>query len=382
MTDGRIYMDYNATAPLRPGVADIVLETLQQPTNPSSIHGYGRAARAAVEKARMQVATLAGTVGNQVIFTGSATESNNMVLKNFSRQRVLISAIEHPSVAECVPDADIIPVTANGIVDLEAFEKLLDSAEPPALISVMLVNNETGAIQPVNDLVRRARTKHPHVLFHTDAVQAAGKIPVDFSALQVDYMSLSSHKIGGPQGAGALIWAPGAPSVKFLHGGGQESRQRAGTENVAALAGFGFAADRAHENLADCQSLAVIRDSLQSRLKNISPDLVILAGETPRVANTLCIAVPGIPAQTLLMALDLEGIAVSSGSACSSGVVKESLVARAMGLDPALTGTVVRISLGWASTPADTDNLVSVFAKLYKRLRHKTEAGTGASADA
>lgn len=366
MKGNAVYLDYNATAPLRPGIADAMREIMMDPGNASSIHASGRRARSHVEKARAQVAALAGTHPNQIVFTSGATEANNAVLKAFAGKRIIVSAIEHPSVLESAPAAERIPVTTDGIVDIAAFERMLASGETPALISIMLVNNETGAIQPVADLARLAKKKHPGVFFHTDAVQAAGKIPLDFPALHVDYMSLSAHKMGGPQGAGALIVAPGAKPVKLLHGGGQEKSQRAGTENVAAIVGFGLAADT---GAGDMAAVKALRDRLESGLQKDSPEIIVFARETPRIPNTSCFSLPGLDAQTLIMALDLEGFAVSSGSACSSGTVKPSHVLKAMDRTGEETAAALRVSLGWNTKESDVDSFLAVWSKLVRRLK-------------
>lgn len=365
-----VYLDYNASGVMRPAVAKLMTSLLGVPGNASSIHGFGRAARQHIEQARAQVAALAGTHPNYVTFTAGATESNNAVLKHFAGQTIFISAIEHPSVREAAPNAIQIPVTRDGVIDLDAFEALLDQFQP-ALISVMLVNNETGVIQPVAEMARRARLKHPRVFIHCDAVQAAGKIPFELAMLGVDYLSLSAHKMGGPQGVGALLCAPGAEPVPFLHGGGQEKRQRAGTENIAGIAGFGLAAEIALAELAAYQQLAALRDDLEARLSKAAPALVIFGQHAPRVANTSNVGLPGIAANTQLMNLDIEGIAVSSGSACSSGTVKPSHVLEAMGAGPDLASHALRISMGWATTPADINQLAEAWLKMYDRVKDK-----------
>lgn len=365
-----VYLDYNASALIRPAVADLMRDLMAVPGNASSIHSFGREARRHIEKAREQVATLADTHANYVTFTSGATEANNAVLKHFTGHRILISAIEHSSVLEAAPQAEKIPVTAEGVVDLETFEKLL-AGEPPALISVMLVNNETGVIQPVEEIVQLARRQHPGVYIHTDAVQAAGKIPLALAPLGVDYLSLSAHKLGGPHGVGALLCAPGAEPVPFLHGGGQEKRQRAGTENIAGIAGFGLAASMALAGLSEFQALAGWRDQLEETLQSAAPELVIFGRHAPRVANTTNIGLPGIPANTQLMNLDIEGIAVSSGSACSSGSVKPSHVLQAMGAPDDLSSHALRVSLGWGTQEDEVKRLAQVWLKMYSRVADK-----------
>ncbi len=370
MEKNPVYLDYNASGLMRPAVANLMHSLMSTPGNASSIHGFGRAARKHIEKAREQVAALASTHPNYVTFTSGATEANNAVLKHFKGQRILVSAIEHPSVLESAPQAEKIPVTRDGVIDLDAFDLMLEG-ESPALISVMLVNNETGVIQPVAGLVKRARQKHPRVFFHCDAVQAGGKIPFELAVLGVDYLSLSAHKMGGPQGAGALLCAPGSEPVPFLHGGGQEKRQRAGTENIAAIAGFGLACEIAQQELGAFAQLATLRDNLESKLVSAAPEIVIFGQNAPRVANTSNIGLPGIAANTQLMNLDIEGIAVSSGSACSSGTVKPSHVLEAMRAGPQLTSSGLRVSMGWDTKPDDINRLAEAWLKMYSRVADK-----------
>lgn len=365
-----VYLDYNASGVMHPAVAALVTSLLTVPGNASSLHGFGRAARKHIEKAREQVAALADTHPHYVTFTSGATEANNAVLKHFAGKTIFVSAIEHSSVRESAPDAITIPATRDGVIDLNALDNLLDMHEP-ALISVMLVNNETGVIQPVAEMARRARIKHPQVFIHCDAVQAAGKIPFSLSMLGVDYLSLSAHKIGGPQGVGALLCAPGSEPVPYIHGGGQEKRQRAGTENVAGIAGFGLSAEISLAELSAFSRLAGLRDQLESRLKAAAPECVIFGQNALRVANTTNIGLPGIAANTQLMSLDIEGIAVSSGSACSSGTVKPSHVLEAMGAKDALSAHSLRISMGWATTPEDVNRLAEVWLKMYDRVKDK-----------
>lgn len=344
-----IYLDHNATTPIRPEAADAVLAAMRAHGNASSVHTAGRAARAMVESARTSVAALVGVEPKQVIFTSGATEANNAVLKSFSG-KILVSGIEHPSVLEAAPNAERIPVGTDGIVDLHALERMMDGA---ALISVMMVNNETGVIQPIEQIAALAKSKG--VRMHCDAVQALGRIPI---AMNVDYLTVSAHKMGGPQGVGALIVAPGAPPVKLIHGGGQERRARAGTENVAGIAGFGVAAKAA--NSEEFQKLASLRNIIEQTI----PGITVFGQSSARVANTTCFALPGVLADTQLMALDLAGICVSSGSACSSGSVKPSHVLEAMGIAPELANCALRVSLGWNTTQKDVD----VFIETYIRL--------------
>lgn len=369
-----IYMDCNATMPIRPQVIDTMMAVLKEPGNPSSIHSDGRRARRHVEDARHAVAALLHTNPAYVFFTSGATESNNIVLRSYDDKRILVSAIEHPSILEVNRDAEKIPVLTNGVVDMDALEKMLLDGQAPALVSVMLVNNETGIIQPVADIVRLIRKICPMTLVHTDAVQAAGRIAIDFSALQVDFLSLSAHKMGGPQGVGALVMAPGAKIHKLTRGGGQEKRQRPGTENVAGIAGFGTAAILAASEMEQFQTLAALRDDLEARLLALEPRLKIIGRDAPRVSNTTQLALPAIAAETQLMALDLAGISVSSGSACSSGTVKLSHVLEAMKLPENEAKGALRVSLGWHSTKEDIDAFVAAWDQMHRRIKDKIAA--------
>jgi cysteine desulfurase len=369
----RTYLDYNATAPLRPAAREAMLRVLDSPGNASSPHGEGREARKTVEAARESVAALCGTVANQVIFTSGATEANNAVLRAFAGGRVLVSSIEHPSILEALPDAEKIPVTGAGLIDLDAYDAMLRSGESPALVSIMLVNNETGVIQPVAEIAARTRALHPHVHIHTDAVQAAGRIPLDFPALSADYMSLSAHKIGGPQGVGALIVAPGAKPARLLLGGGQEKRQRAGTENVAGLVGFGAAAAEAGVQLEQFALLRALHDRLEREVLILEPRAVVIGGNARRAANTTILALPGIAAETQLMALDLAGIAVSSGSACSSGTVRISHVLKAMSVSDSVAMGALRISSGWATTMDDIERFINAWKAMHSRMKNRVQ---------
>lgn len=366
-----IYLDYNASAPLRPEVRDIVLATMKAPHNASSVHRFGRHGRLAIEKAREQVAALVNAPTTQVIFNSGATEANNTVLKHFARENILVSAIEHPSVLEAADDLIQIPVDSNGLVDLEQLEALLKDKKP-ALVSVMLVNNETGVIQPIKEI--SALAKGNGALVHCDAVQAAGRIPIDIQEMGIDFLSLSAHKIGGPQGVGALVLGLCGITPTLLLGGGQEKSARAGTENVAGITGFGEAAKLALEGLEKFQKLTVLRDQLESDLIALAPETVIHAQEAPRVANTSMFSLPGVNSETLLMALDLEQIAVSNGSACSSGTVKASHVLQAMGLSDEIATSALRISLGWATKEADLAAFLDAWSNIYNRVQDKVKA--------
>jgi cysteine desulfurase len=347
------YLDHNATSPMRPVVLDAMVEALKAGGNPSSVHRPGRAARARIDRARKQVAALVGALPGEVVFTSGGTEANNLALRGHSR--VLVSAIEHESVLKAAPDAERIPVDANGVIDLSALERML--AGRPALVSVMFANNETGVIQPIAEVVRLARNAGAQV--HCDAVQAAGKVPVDLHSLGVDYLSLSAHKLGGPTGVGALVVRDGAPFATDRVGGGQESYRRAGTENVAGIVGFGVAA----EVSCDGRDVAALRDRIEGSLPG-----KVYGAAVPRLPNTTCISMSGVKAETQVMAFDLAGVAVSAGSACSSGKVTRSAVLTAMGVEPAEAETAIRISCGWNTVFEDIDRLIAAWQALYTRV--------------
>lgn len=361
-----IYLDHNATAPLRPEAAEAMLRAMGTAGNPSSVHGFGRAARRILEEAREAVATLVGADTAGVIFTSGGTEANALALAAFGRRRVLVSAVEHPSVLKAGA-CETVPVDRDGLVDLEALAAMLSAADEPALVAVMLANNETGVMQPIAEV---ARIAHAHgALVHCDAVQAAGRIPVDLARLGVDSLALSAHKFGGPMGAGALALVdPLALFAPLLRGGAPEGRRRAGTENVPAIAGFGAAALVVRRGMADeAARLEALRDRLERNAAIAAPSLKVFGAGVARLPNTSCLAVPGMSARTAVMALDLAGVAVSAGSACSSGRVDESHVLAAMGAG-ALAGSAIRVSLGWNTVAADIDGFAGAFATLMRRI--------------
>jgi cysteine desulfurase len=380
----RTYLDHNATSPLRPEVAEVVLRALQLPGNASSVHAEGRAARAEIESARDKVARLVGAKAKNVVFTSGGTEAANLVLTPGFRRlgqagaaRLLPGAAEHPCVLNGhrfpLDAVDVIPVDSRGILDLAWLRAYLEQAgDQRVLVSVQLANNETGVIQPVAEA---ARLVHQHGgLIHTDAVQAAGKIPADLAELGVDVLTLSAHKIGGPKGIGAVILASDQFEIaeRLIQGGGQEKGFRAGTENVAAIAGFGAAAELAVHNLdREAERLRGLRDEAEAQVRRIAPDAVVVASEAERLPNTFAFAIPGLKAETALIAFDLAGVALSSGSACSSGKVKRSHVLDAMGVEPALSEGVLRVSLGWTTTKEDVIRFAEacerVVGTLYKR---------------
>jgi cysteine desulfurase len=378
----RAYLDYNATAPLRPEAREAMLAALAVVGNASSVHGEGRAARARVEAARADVARLAGGDPKLVTFVSGGTEANNAVLTpdwRIGRDSVelgtlLVGATEHPSVLAgggfAADEIRTIPVDGDGIVDRDALRRLLSAVRGRALVSVMLANNETGAIQPVADVAEIAHAAG--AIVHCDAVQAAGRVPLDIGVLGVDVLTLSAHKIGGPQGAGAIIRA--SEEITFaplLTGGGQEKRLRAGTENVAAIAGFGAAARAAIADLGKSGGWSGWRDRLAAI---VGPRATVFSAAVPRLPQTLCFAIPGIPAETLVIALDLQGVAVSSGSACSSGKVAPSHVLAAMGVEPSLAKCAIRLSLGWDSAESDLDSFASAWKAVLKHVAPEAAA--------
>jgi len=366
-----IYLDYNATCPIRPAVIYAVAEAMREVGNPSSVHAAGRGARTVVEKARVQVAALVNSRPRDVVFCGGGTEANNTVLRGAGAASLIISAIEHESTQAAAEQAGVpvftIPVNAHGVILLDELESLLAEAPKPALVSVMLVNNETGVIQPVADAAKLAHEAGGRI--HTDAVQGAGKLTLDRQALDADYMTLSAHKIGGPQGVGAIVLAPTAPLKAMLVGGGQELSRRSGTENVAGIAGFGVAAIEAMGGLANTQHIAAMRTRLEAGIIAHANDVVIVGAGADRNANTSCIAMPGVKGETQVMHFDRAGICVSSGSACSSGKVKVSHVLNAMGYEDAVAESSIRVSLGYGTQDADIDAFLTAWQAIYNRTR-------------
>jgi cysteine desulfurase len=362
----RVYLDHNATTPLRPEARAAVEAAMWVVGNPSSVHAEGRAARRIVEDAREKVAALVGAETSQVVFTSGGSEANVLALVGCDRRRVLVSAVEHASVAQAVDGVGIIPVDGDGVVQVAALEDMLSRGQEPAVVSVMLANNETGVVQPVAEIAAICR-RHAAVL-HCDAVQAPGKLGVDVRSLGAHLLSLSAHKIGGPAGCGALIIDPELVLRPLQRGGGQERRRRAGTENLLGIAGFGAAAEQVID-LPDASRLALLRDRLERRLREACPHVEVFGGTAPRLPNTSCIAMPGMAAETQVIALDLAGIAVSAGAACSSGKVIRSDVLTAMGIGDDLAGCAIRVSLGWTSREADVERFIEVWTDIYSRVR-------------
>lgn len=365
LTEVPTYLDHNATTPVKPEVRDLMLEMLTFPGNASSVHQMGRRARRHLEESRQKIKTFVNAGPKDVVvFTSGATEANNMVLQGVDAERVIVSAIEHPSVLQAAPSTrETAPVTPDGVIDLAALEKMLAGNTRQTLVSVMLANNETGVIQPLADIMALAR-RHG-ALVHTDAVQAAGKIPLDIQALGVDFLTLSAHKMGGPQGVGCLVVANCAPVSPLLKGGGQERNLRAGTENLAGIAGFARAAELA--DVSAFQRLSVLRDRMEAELQGQAPALRVFGRDVARICNTSLFSHPALKAETLLIALDLEGICVSNGSACSSGTVKPSHVLQAMGVPEAEIAGALRVSLGWDTAGQDVENFVRQWSAILQR---------------
>jgi cysteine desulfurase len=358
MTGRRVYLDCNATQALRAEARAAMLSAMDVVGNPSSVHAEGRAARAVVETAREQVAALVNAKPGEIIFTSGATEANALAFSGRPWRSVLVGNAEHVSVLAPARRLDAprteLSCSRDGVQDLtaaEAWIAALPDGSDPALASLALANGETGVLQPVAELVELCASHG--IVVHSDAVQAAGRIPLDFAALGLGLMSLSAHKMGGPKGAGALVVRDGVPLDALFAGGGQERRRRAGTENIAGIAGFGAAAEAAHRDLSDMARIRALRDGLEAELKRITPECIILGAAAERLPNTTLVAMPGKHAETLVIKLDLAGMAVSAGAACSSGKVGTSHVLDAMGLDPAITRAAVRLSIGRETTLED-----------------------------
>jgi cysteine desulfurase len=377
----RSYLDYNATAPLRAEVREAFAAALSLYGNPSSVHAEGRAARAAIEAARVAVAQLVGARPEDVIFTSGGTEANALALAARAGEawHCYMSAVEHPSVlsgGRFYPETTTrIPVTPDGVVDLEILASELAKHHLGGwrpFVSLMAANNETGAIQPVAETSKIVDSAGG--VLHTDAVQAAGRIKLNMAALGADMLSLSAHKLGGPKGVGALVLGNGASVEPLVKGGAQERRRRAGTENVAGIVGFGVAAELAARDLVKMGAIATLRNELEKGALTIAPDAIVLATRVNRLPNTTCIAVPGAKAETLVIGLDLAGVAVSSGSACSSGKVEASHVLSAMGVPEEIAQGAIRVSLGFATKRDDIERFLKAYGELIKRLRSKAAA--------
>jgi cysteine desulfurase len=353
------YLDANATEPLRPAARAAVLGALDILGNPSSVHAAGRAARRIIEDARTSLAARFGARPQDLVFTSGATEANALAIQALSTgRRVIIGATEHDAVREAAPDAIVLPVDAQGVARLDALAALLRDGGP-SLVCLMLANNETGTLQPIAEAAALCHRHRAHL--HVDAVQAAGRVKVDLAALGADSLVVSSHKLGGPMGAGALLLAPEVSAIAAqIRGGGQERGRRGGTPPVPAIAGFAAAASMAS------RELAALRDAVEAAARDAGA--IVVGDGTPRLGNTTCLAQPGIRADAQVIALDLDGIAVSAGAACSSGKVASSHVLAAMGLG-ALAGEAIRVSLPWSATAADVGAFAVAYPRMVTRLR-------------
>ncbi len=380
MTRPAIYLDHNAASPLRPEARAALLAALELTGNPSSVHAHGRALRDAIETGRRRVARLAGAESKQVVFTGSATEAITQAIiggsKTFGAGAIVVSAGEHAAVAKAAEVSSLpvwtIGLDSHGRIDLDQLAAALaraDSENLVLLVALHWVNNETGVIQPmgrINALVGPTR----HTLF-IDAVQALGKLPLDFAASAPDMMAISGHKIGAPAGIGALLVKSHADTVRLIPGGGQEQGRRGGTESAALIAAFGAAAETASDN---AEAMKVLTSRTEAGLREMAPDVVIFGEDAERAGNVVNFAVPGIRNATAMMALDLAGISVSSGSACSSGKVGASHVLAAMGVDRALAECALRVSFGWNSGIEDADAFLAGYQSIVSRQRRAGQA--------
>ena len=387
-----IYLDCNATTPVDPAVADAMDGALREDFgNASSVHGWGQRAKARLDTARASVAALVGGDPTEVVFTGSGTEADVLAVRGAAealeasgRRHLVVSTIEHEAVLQTAKalarrgwEVSWLAVDPSGVISADTLAALV--TDRTALVSVMLANNEIGTIQPIAELAAIAHARG--ALFHTDAVQAAGKLPIDAAALGVDLLAISGHKFSGPKGTGALWVRRGTRLVAQMTGGRQERNRRAGTENVPALVGLGVAAARARARLADIGRVAALRDTLERDLLAAVPGTHVNGRPDLRVANTSNIGFEGIEAESLVIAFDLEGIAVSTGSACSSGTLEPSHVLKAMGLDPHDTQNAIRFSLGFSTTAEDIARVVALAPGLVERLRAVTAGAASRGRD-
>jgi cysteine desulfurase len=388
MLQTRTYLDFNATAPLRPEARAAVIAALDYPGNASSVHHEGRDARALIERARRDVATLAGPPAGGVVFASGGTEAANLALTRslrIGRERqdfdlLLVSAGEHPCVLQghrfAAHRVVVLPLESSGRLNLMALDQVLyQNVGKRALLALQAANNETGVIQPVAEAAAKVRAAGGATV--CDAVQAFGRISYRAESLGADLLILSAHKLGGPKGVGALAFADENDHIGdvLVRGGGQERGQRAGTENVAAIAGFGAAARAAARHIeGEAKHTRALRNRLEETVLQIAPEAIVFSATAERLPNTSCFAVPGTSAETLLMALDLDGVAVSSGSACSSGKVGKSHVLAAMGVDPALASGAIRVSFGWSSRETDVEHFARAFSVAIERIQRRHAA--------
>ncbi len=367
-----IYLDYNATVPLRPSAYEILMEVHKQVLNASAAHSHGQKGRLLIEKARAVIAQSINCPTEGIIFNSGATESNNTILQHFAKtypdERILIGATEHAAVQEVIQNVERIPVDANGVIDLNALEAFFKEERRVSLVSIMLANNETGTIQPMKEI---STLVHKHgALLHSDAIQGFGKIPIDMADMGIDFLSLSAHKNGGTQGCGALAMRLCGETPVLLYGGGQEKGARGGTENISGIAAFGASTAESMEKLdSEYQRLKALQIQLEQGILSISPQSVIFSQKTERLPNTTLFSTPGLKAETLVMRFDLEGIAVSNGAACSSGTVKQSRVLGAMGVDEQTASGAIRVSTGWQTTEDEIDVFLNTFETIYTQMQ-------------
>ncbi|PCI48470.1 MAG: cysteine desulfurase [Alphaproteobacteria bacterium] len=366
-----IYLDYNATALMKPEVIGEMTRVMAIGGNPSSVHALGRGARAILEQSRGTIAHVINCRPQKIIFTGGGTEANNIALRATDRDHIIIGATEHDSIGAIkthfTGTVKTLPVDENGLISSEDLTKALVDSPEKTLVSLMLANNETGVVQDIKtlaDISHRAGA-----LFHTDAIQALGKIAVDFRDLGVDMMSFSAHKLSGPQGVGALVALEKIDIQSINFGGGQEVGRRPGTENLAGIAGFAKAVELVPENLIAMDYLRILRDRIEQEISAIAPEVIFYGAKADRLPNTTTILMPNVSSETQVMAFDLDGICVSSGSACSSGKVKPSHVVSAMGAQQDQALSTIRVSLGWKTTESDVDAFIAAWIKLYNRKR-------------
>lgn len=368
----RAYFDHNAAAPLSAAARRAIAVAIEVTGNPSSVHADGRAARRIIEDARAEIAGATGAQAADVVFAGSGTEACQLMLRHTGRTRLLAAATEH--VAVLASPHETLPVQKNGLLDLDAFDNALGSDGADAVVAVMLANNETGVIQPIAEIAEIAHARG--ALLAVDAAQALGKIKIDIGELGADALALSSAKVGGPLGVGAAVFRTGVTPTALIAGGGQERGLRGGSENVIGVAGFGAAAADVPDLLKRQPEIARLRDRLEAAIVSVAPIASAAGGDAPRLASTSALPMPGTPASTQVMALDLAGFSVSAGAACSSGKVGRSHVLDAMGLPDDIVESTIRVSLGPDATDAQIDGFTEAWRALYsaRNARNPAEA--------
>ncbi len=359
-----IFFDYNAITPILPAVKEAMIDVMGEPLNASSIHHFGRTAKMILETARSRILNFCGADENyHAIFTSTCTESNNLALRGLKNYKTITTAIEHISIIATVSQG-LIPVNKSGVIDLKALDMICaDASSTNFLVSIMSANNETGAIQP---LKAAAEIVHSYGgLIHSDATQSLGKVDFELCDLNLDMVTISSHKLGGPVGASALVARKNLVLNSIIFGGGQEFRYRPGTQNIVAIHGFGVAAELAHNTFEDYAKVAKLRDYIQNQIKSISPGSIVFGQDAERLPNTLSITMPNVSSETQVIHFDINGFAVSAGSACSSGRTDLPYVQMAMGYDEAIARTSIRVSLGASNTMNEAKQFVKVWHELF-----------------